>query len=320
LRGINPDLVLVIYNPYSMQGFTDQLIREARKRNIKSVGIQMNWDNIANRCMFVRPDALGVIGWQSFMHARLYQNFPVEELQVLGNSYFSGYKLVQPITRSDLKSPQSGTPITIGIGPTNREHDEMFVLEEVLRSIKTGELPQTTRVILKPYGRSWQHYVDTFMKAGYKVQGITEFENFTFLAPPTNSNQTSDKTITQFEQVQDFFSKIDILVTPYSSLAVEAMLSKIPLVLLDYDPKQYGISHRHKWEVLLKGPHLEPLRINQSPIKCVSRNQLVDCITDALAKTQKNSIESNFKLASFLIEQPESSYADGLVKWLKSFN
>ena len=87
---VNPDLIIFPSAAYDPTGI--DLIQIAKERNIASLFLIDNWDNLSSKSVFyIRPDFLGVWGEQSKKHAIDIHEFKEEQVFEVGTPRFDSY-------------------------------------------------------------------------------------------------------------------------------------------------------------------------------------------------------------------------------------
>lgn len=264
------DLCIIPYNPFSVFGISDDVIRECRRGRIPVFGMQTNLDNIVNRYPLEKPNFLSVIGETSFLHTVMTFNIPPYRIFPIGCLRYR-------FLAEDLPSKDearhffslSSEDIVFLYAPSSRIHDEAFVLQELdgLCRRFSCEIKREIKIFYKGYVE--KNVINLHSSSLTMIDGL---ENVIFWNLE-NENQSS---------IEDFYKNlygaIDGVVSPFSSMAVEGNLIGLPALLLSYDPNNYGTRVRGTWKTLPYNIHNYPMR-NSKNIICLSRESLAACFS-----------------------------------------
>lgn len=283
------DLCVIPYNPFSVFGISDDVIRECQRVRVPVFGVQTNLDNIVNRYPLEKPNFLSVIGETSFLHAVMtfkippYRIFPIGCLRYrfLSEDLPAAYEARRVL---GLRSED----LVFLYAPSSRVHDESFVLRELDELCRrfNGYLDRKISIYYK--GHIGKNVINLQSSSLAKCENL---ENVVFWNPEEqNQSQLEDL-------YKNIYGAIDGVISPFSSMVTEGNLTGLPALLLSYDPNRYGLQIKGTWQTLPYNIHNYPMR-NSSNIICGSREDLADCFSRLVAIVRGSYESETYKKAA----------------------
>lgn len=285
------DLVIIAYKIYDPTGFIDELIRFSKKKNIKTYGIQINWDALVFRIPLEKPDFLAVWGEQSFSFSvglheiSPYKIFPTGALAL---DIYRNNKIKKKIARQKLGLPINGKIIAICL--SDIVFDDVYLVKEINKLLTNKVFSEDVFFYFKGYryGKDLTLKKSFMMEYGKKYKNINTHKNIYFWDPEKINLERGD-------YFRNFFKAMDGIISTFSTMSVEASLHKIPSIALHYDPSKYNVN-TYGFPFKLYSYHLYSLRNQDGLIYCKSRNELKNSII-RLLNFEKTNISKD-KLAN----------------------
>jgi hypothetical protein len=224
-----PDLVL---HPSVLEGlFINDLVLECERRKIPLIVAMNSWDNPSTkRAVVGSPDLLLVWGPQTHAHAIRFMGIPPERVLSFGAAQFDVFRESPRIDRNAFAADHGIDPTTqiVLFAGSNAQTDEFAVLSELDRMIEGGSLPRTS-IVYRPHpwgggGRdgariasaSWRH-VRIHQPARQYIEALARGEN--------------RMTLPDYRDTHDLLCMVDVVVSPLSTILVEAALHGKPAVV-----------------------------------------------------------------------------------------
>jgi hypothetical protein len=215
-----PDLVV---HPTVLSGpFINDVVQICRRRGIPHVLIMNSWDNPSSKQAVVgHPDLLLVWGEQTEQHALYYMNLPPSRIRRFGAAQFEIYREAPRMDRVAFCASHDidpGKQILLYAG-SSKETDEFEHLLAIEGMIERGELPDTVLLYRPhPWGQGghgghriidqpWKHVRLEVSMRGYLEQ--------------VKAGNPA-KALPDYRNTRDLLCHIDALVSPLSTIIVEA--------------------------------------------------------------------------------------------------
>ncbi|HEY4496195.1 MAG TPA: hypothetical protein VJC04_02450 [Candidatus Paceibacterota bacterium] len=225
-----PDLVFLAY---LFSDLETGLLREAKKRKVKSIGFVNSWDKLTSRCILrILPDQLIVPNEITKNEATDYQYVPKKLIKVSGAVQFDIY---QRLT---------------------------FSPKEVFMK-KFGLIPETKLIVFCPIGRTfsgsdWKfiELLDGFMKnhdladdihilVRFPPNDIVELgdnidkKRFSFVTPGVRFSAKRgvdwDMTEDDFKELADELYHSSLVIAPTSTISIDAAILNKPIINIRFD-------------------------------------------------------------------------------------
>lgn len=239
LDDLKPDVVV---HPSVFEGvYINDLSLACRERGLPFVLIMNSWDNPCTKSTAViPPDWLLVWGDQTYAHALEYMNADPHKTIRFGAAQFDVYRAPPRIDRRAFCAEHGIAPekILVLYAGSSKGSDEFRHLTMLDDAIDAGALGDAALVYRPhPWGGGgagparmlepgWRHTaVERSMRAFLERAACGENEIF----------------LADYERTRDVLNAVDIVITPLSTIAVEAMmLGKPAIVLLDEEEADTG--------------------------------------------------------------------------------
>ncbi len=227
----------------------DDLARNAKKRNIPFFFIPAGWDHISGKPILVKPDKIFVWGEQT---KKLCRNIHNQDSEIIGSFKFDIYN--KNISRSKAlnKLNLNKNYKYILICGSVVVFNEKKLINKILKYLKSKN-KKNYRIIYKPHPFAMKRMFD---------------ENINFNMP--NKVIMSEKIKKEFE-LKDYpylLNSIEGIITPYSTMIVEALFHNIPCMTVGYTEKnQYNFDWKLHSDI---APHLKILKNKEFIINCAN--------------------------------------------------
>ncbi len=301
LYGGSPENTIILLYWGTEGLFTDDVIRNARKERMSVFALQGNWDNIASKSIQETPDYIGTWGEQSFLHLAIRQNIRLDRIFVTGTLRFEKYR--NPINKTSARE-KLGIPISsrillfCGSGIPFHETSALQLLEEAFSNKK---LPQDLIIMYRPHpGRLERRLTDKFTPSG---------ENVIF-APD------DDKETTSLEFYSLLLNAADGMISPYSTMTLEAAVHGLPVLGLGYHHEGHA---DFDWSLVAYELHCYMLHHSDWFVGCNTINQFIPNVSELLKKINTDSIAEEARAYSqFAARQGTKTATNRILSALKT--
>jgi hypothetical protein len=287
---INPNIALtellarekpdIIIHPTVMDGvYINDLLLASRAAKIPLVAIMNSWDNISTRrYLHHNPDWLLVWGKQTHEHAVKYLGMPSDRVIRFGSSQFDIYRRSAKISLEEFRSRNQlpeGKRVILYAG-SSKGLKEIDHLDKLDAAIDAGHLGQAV-ILYRPHpwgdggdggeqllNRKWTHIrIDSSMRS-YLERVRSGFRGI-FLS--------------NYEDTRDVLTYIDCLVSPLSTIILEAaLLGKPALCFLPMEEESMHFKRAAPLE------HFRPMYESSDFVIVRSMNELVPGINEMLIR------------------------------------
>lgn len=293
------DLILFAWKIIPFSYFYEDIILEAKKKEISTLGIQLNWDNIPDRYHYNVPEYLSVIGQQSFDY--LFTTYSISPHRVFVNgslkieSQKNTKKIDKNLAKKKLNLPSEKKIICFA--PSGDQFDEIFIMK-TLNKLKTTKKLDNIIFYVKGYKGGKIVTIKDSLKNEYKKNIEDDkftYENLIFWEP-------NDLNLTEKEYFENFYSAIDGLISTYSSVVLEGAFHGVPSVGLNYNPKEYGLHIKDNWFFKNYWPHTYSFRNHEvvKQLEISSREEIETKIINFIEILNNNNLSELFKKISYL--------------------
>lgn len=271
------DLILIAYKIYDPYSFTDELIRFSRRNNVKTYGIQINWDALVFRIPLEKPDFLAVWGEQSFSFSvglheiSPYRVFPTGPLAF---DIYKNNQIKKKTARQKLGLPINGKIIAVCL--SDIVYDDIFLVKKINKLLINKAFSDDTFFYFKGYryGKDLTLKKSFMREYGRQYKNIKTHKNIYFWEPKLLNLEKRD-------YFRNFFKAVDGIISTFSTMSVEASLHNLPSIALHYDPSKYKVN-TYGFPFKLYSYHLYSLKNQDGLIYCNSRNELKNSIEKLL--------------------------------------
>jgi len=310
LKRERPDIVV---HPTVMDGiYINDLLLACRQAKIPLVVIMNSWDNISTlRYLHHKPDWLLVWGQQTYEHALKYLGMPAERVIRFGSSQFDVYRHPARITAEEFRARNDlpdGRRIVLYAG-SSKGLQEISHLDKLDAAIEAGKLGEAI-ILYRPHpwgdggqggehllDRKWKHVrIDSTMRA-YLESVRAGFRGF-FLS--------------DYEDTRDVLTHIDCLVSPLSTIILEAaLLGKPALCFLPMEEESMHFKRAAPLE------HFQPMYDSPDFVIARAMDELVPGIIDMIRRSEDPETPSRMrKAASYFVDFFDAPYSERLASFL----
>ncbi|MEK7137219.1 MAG: hypothetical protein AAB853_02950 [Patescibacteria group bacterium] len=237
-----PDLVVA---PTGLRDLiADDLVRWGVRRKIPTIFLQINSDVFNMKVPTSRAAYFALWGDQSWYMARLVYGYATSRLKIIGSARFDIYdrvRLSRADARRSLDLPADGA-VMLFCGGT-APFDEIRALDQLDAAIKAGSLPKDLLVLYKPHPKG--------QAKGATVEfGADRYEHIRLVTGrgPTNWDLPDLYPV--------LFNSVNGVISPYSTMGVEAALHGLPVLCVGYHPGRF----ERYWKWAREFTHLQVYR------------------------------------------------------------
>ncbi len=222
----------VIIHPSVLEGvFINDLVEESRARNIPLVVIMNSWDNPSTkRAVVGQPDWLLVWGPQTRDHAVRFMHMPAERTIPFGAAQFDIFNETPRTDRATFARRHDLDPAAriILFAGSSAKTDEFAALQALDQAIEDGRLPGAA-VIYRPHpwgegGRDGARLSSATWKHVRVHEAMRDYVARLAQGP-------IGITLPDYRDTNDLLSVVDVVVSPLSTILLEAMLNAKPVVV-----------------------------------------------------------------------------------------
>jgi len=309
LRNLRPDAIL---HPTTLRGlFVDDLIRYGKRLRIPTLYIMNSWDNPSTKASGVgAPDRLAVWGEQTRQHALQFMGMDESKLRMIGAAQFEVYKETPRMSREEYLR-------RLGLGPESRvvayagcskEVNETAHLQILDEAVERGALPGV-EILYRPhpwrafpegetyfYDVNWKHVImDPTMEECFKAG---------------HAGEKRPVSLADYRDTHVVLSAIDALISPLSTILLEAALHGKPVMcLLPTDELDANV-----WvSANTRFPHFVEFFEKVDCLMCEITSELADKTRELLQMGDDLKLPARLReQTSFFVIQSEESYAKRL--------
>ena len=230
----------------------DDLTRNAKNRKIPIFFIPAGWDHISGKPILVKPDKIMVWGKQTKKLCKKFHNL---ESEIIGSFKFDVYKNSASKYEAQKKLGLNVNYKYILVCGSAVVFNEGKMINKILNYLKNYD-KKSYKIIYKPHPFAWKRVFD---------------EKINFNMP----NQVIiDKSIKKEFKLKDYpylFKSIQGIITPFSTMVVEAVFNNIPCMTVGYSEKnQYNFD----WKLhTILAPHLHILKNKKCIVNCLDQEE-----------------------------------------------
>lgn len=215
-----PDLVV---HPTVLNGlFINDVVQICRRRKLPHVLVMNSWDNPSSKQAVVgHPDLLLVWGKQTEEHALRYMNMPLDRIRRFGAAQFEVYREPPRLDRAAFCAAHDIDPakrILLYAG-SSKETDEFSHLKAIEGMIEEGRLPDMVLLYRPhPWGNGGQDGYRMIDEPWRHVRLERSMRGYLEQVKAGNL----EKSLPDYRETRDLLCHIDALVSPLSTIIVEA--------------------------------------------------------------------------------------------------
>jgi CDP-glycerol glycerophosphotransferase (TagB/SpsB family) len=265
------------------------IAREAKRRNIKIIGMVRSWDNLSSHGLLrVVPDVLFLQNKFLFDMAVQYQDIKESICKIIGVPHYDIVRNLNKIIR-----PKAEVFKELGLDP-NKKLIFFGAMGNFL-FIHEDEMPKVFDSIIanRGFGDDIQLLYRAHPKFGLKLMENSHLSNITF--------DVSGKYFNQFSIDNDENNKLlniihhsDVVLTVASTIAIDAAVLNKPIVCINFDG-QTEYKDVVYWESVRRFfdhyTHFEALISTGGVTIAKDQKELIDSVKDAIKSPSKNEKE-----------------------------
>jgi len=229
LDRVKPDIVV---HPSVLEGlFINDIVAECRQRAIPSLIVMNSWDNPSTkRAVVGQPDWLLVWGPQTHDHAVRFVGMKPERAIAFGAAQFDVFRETPRFDRTALCVQYGFDPAlsVVLFAGANTQTDEFGTLIALDAAIAAGSVPPLN-VIYRPHpwggagagGARFLSHQFRHVKIDLTMREILE---------RVGRGQAAAITLPDYRDAHDLLANVDVVVSPLSTIVVEAALHAKPVV------------------------------------------------------------------------------------------
>jgi len=252
----------------------DDLVYAANKKNIKSYLIFLNWDSAITKPLLCKPTFLVTWGKQTCRLAKKIHKINTLNIgslrhEIYLNKNFKQLDLDNFSIQNNI-SKDINYYLFAGCGVPFAEKELMKILNNIIEKYNLN-----IKIIYKPHPYAWvrknEENIDLKKLKNIKIYN---FEKNDF-------------------QVNPFLFKIiKGLITPYSSMMIDASFNKIPTLAVGYD----SIQHRESdWVQYRSNIHLISFKRNPFIIHCLDKDSIEDLFLKFIDNSNSKTVSKNYE-------------------------
>ena len=231
-----PDLV---FAPNLFKRFDRDVLREAKRQQVKSVGMVMNWDHLDKYFLPFHPNKFLAQSDQTKFFALKYQRYNDNEVEVVGYPYLDfvldkKYAVSRNELLKQLGFPENSKYILYVAGSMYCP-DEPDVIEKMLEWADKKELGEDVRFVIRPYPGGRGRDLDFDIK---KFEGFENHPRVSF---------SKEKFWIDAERSAYFMNMMrhaSAIIAVYSTSALEAAALDRPILTTAFDGYKQRPFHR----------------------------------------------------------------------------
>ncbi|MCG2694427.1 CDP-glycerol glycerophosphotransferase family protein [Candidatus Parcubacteria bacterium] len=230
-----PDLV---FSTFILSNLDVGILKQAKKRGIKTVSMPKSWDNLDKLLFIVDPDIFLVQNKEMKEETKKYQHSK-GEIKVVGFPQFDRYAMGNFLSKDEYcerKGFDSALPILFLGSEGKWSAGDELIFRDIIALRDNGLIPQCN-ILMRP------HFSDA------KPPKYAEFESVKNVYVDNkfrHSDFFTDNWDPTKEDYEDFVNSLyhcNIMLTFASTLAIDASCFDKPVILIDYGVK-YGESEK----------------------------------------------------------------------------
>lgn len=308
----------VLIHPSTFEGyFINDFIEAGSRMRIPTVLIMNSWDNPSlKQAMAGQPDITVVWGEQTVRHAGTFMGVPREKTRILGAAQFDVFSAPPRLTREEFcrehgVDPQRKLLLYAG---SSRNSDEFAHLRMLDDAIDSGKFDGAVSLIYRPHPwgkggkagerivrHAWKHVVIERSMVAY-LESVSAAQTTSFLNA-------------EYQRTHDVLSNIDALISPMSTIILEAILHCKPtMCLLPLDESNRSINYR------LGLDHFNELFRSPAMLVCRDTSELVEAAGKLLGRCGDERFQALLRReAEFFVKPSEAPYSESLRRLVEEF-
>lgn len=218
-----------------------QLIRNARRRSIRTLCLVWSWDNLAmSGPVAARSDHLGVWNNRMFDDATGIQKFRRDEVSIVGVPQFDHYFSTDTfLSRADFMQEMGLDPekklITVATAPMRSVADHRFLVRLMIEKVSAGEFGDRVQLLFRPHPMEDPDFYSEFSESGQ--------HRFDFSARESKGLDWTPDRQDNIHLANVLFHT-DVLVNIASTVTLEAAILDTPIVNVAFslsEPERFAV-------------------------------------------------------------------------------
>jgi len=245
VQSLRPELVIFPFTGVEASGY--ELVRMGPRFGFRTLFLVNGWDNLSSKgIMPFRPDFIGVWGPQSAEDAKRIQGMPPDRVLLMGCARYEGFAAPE-IGRE----PPFEFPYVLFAGSTTA-CEEIGPLQEFDRAL-TASGRSDLKIVYRPHPQRERRLCeDVFRPEEFRNVVIDpQVAEGYFGAKERKTENTSSQQYPALTYYPGLLRHARFVVSPMSSMTLEAALFDVPAMILAYDdgyhpiPGNLQASYRH---------------------------------------------------------------------------
>jgi hypothetical protein len=306
---INPAVML---HPSTFEGyFINDVIHVANLRGIPCVLMMNSWDNPSlKRSVVGRPDAVVVWGEQTRRHSHKFMKIPNEDIYVFGAAQFDLFRYPSLHRREDFCRAQGIDPekrllVYAGSSKGNSEAKHLMWLDQ---AVTKGELIDTV-ILYRPHPFGCNREDASLILSG-SMPNVVVDRGMQVLLEAIADGDHVGFFLTPYEDTHDLLSAADALISPLSTILIEAgMHAKPALCFIPWEEDQ-----KSNWRLLRKFVYFRDLIDNPAILTALSYAEFLPMVGKLLSQAadpvQCAAIQDAMQ---YFVARPEKTYSQQLL-------
>ncbi len=301
----------VIIHPSTFEGYyVNDLINSSRSENIPMILLMNSWDNpCLKRGAIGVPDAVVVWGDQTKRHAEKFMGIPPERIHKFGAAQFqvfldSAVNAKEAIFKANEISADRKVVLYAGSSKGNREATHLRWLDA---EITQGNLEKI--IVLyrpHPYGIAAEYAKEILSE---KFNNIIIESSMRGFLEDVACCRNKGFYITPYEETHSLLNAVDAVISPLSTILIEAALHGKPILCFIPDEEDEG----SVWKMFRKVTHVSEFLNHPSVIVARSASEFMPAVNALLTRTHDQLIAQEMKSSmKFFVEFPERRYSKAI--------
>ena len=314
LRGSRPLFAII---PSSLLDiFCNEVLWACEIEKVPCLVLQSGWDNLSSKgVIHHQPTFLGAWGPQSRRHAAAIQAVPEHLSKSLGAPHYEMLRAVPQDAcvqfRRSLGIKADETLLLLG--GSFRQFDESETLQRLDEAIDRGQLGNA-KILYRPHPwRADRQAEDNFFDLPWRhVVFDPDMESRYLRAKQEPGYLKRSNPMYDMEYLGLLLSSVDAVVSPMSTLLIEAMLLNKPTMAIAFGDGK----HAYNPSLTAKMTHFQELADGSSILWCVNSDRFIDQTRLLLNMVgQTDFLAAYRRVLSEIVQTGPGSYADRLAEF-----
>lgn len=294
--------------------FCNDVTLACEAEQISCVILQSGWGNLSSKGIIHQKDLfLGCWGPQSSRHAERIQGLQISQISSIGAPHYEFLKLssTDEIQRLRTKLGVKENEKLILFGGSFRQFDETSILKQLDQAISNGKL-NACKILYRPHPwRAARQHEEDFFQFDWK---------HVIFDPDMRERYQKEQAergfikrnipIFDMSYLSQLLSAVDIVISPMSTLLVEALIIGKPTIAIAFGDGK----HTYNPSVTAQMTHFTELKTSPALIWCDAQEQFLnDCarLVGSFQNTDKNN-DSRQTLIAEIVTRETGTYAKRL--------